>query len=129
MLRKINFALKIVLFSTLFASLEQASIEAQQVNSRTQLRSRPILSNLESRSFAEDPEAFFPDSQQDTLNYPDGTVGRRTQTQSNFKFIGQEFKVIMGETTNADPEFDTFARNEAQTDKVRVLFQIDEWKN
>lgn len=129
MSRKINLILKTVLFSTLFVFLEQGAIEAQQNNSKPQRRSMPILSNLESRSWLENPEAFFPEAEQDTLNYPDGTVGRRTQTQSDFKFIGQEFQVIMGETTNSDPEFDTFARNEAQTDKVRVLIQIDEWKN
>jgi hypothetical protein len=129
MSRKFSLVLKLALFSTLFTSLGQVSLEAQEVNSKTQRRSKPILSNLESRSWLEDPEAFFPDASDDTLNYPEGTVDRRSQTESQFKFIGQEFRVIMGETSHADPEFDTFARNEAQTDKVRVLIQIDEWKN
>lgn len=131
MLSKLNIVLKLGILSAVSTFLFQAfPVEAQQTNSRTQIRSKPTLFNLESRSFSEHPEEFFPESSQlNTINYPEGTVGSRSQSESDFKFIGQEFQVKMGETTNADPEFDTFSRNEAQTDKVRVLFQIDEWNN
>jgi hypothetical protein len=130
MLPKIRIALKLGLFSAISASLFQAFPVEAQSNSRPPDPSRPILSNLESRSFSQNPEAFFPDSsQQNTIDYPEGTVGSRSQSESDFEFMGQEFEVKMGETTNADPEFDTFSRNEAQTDKVRVHVEVLEWNN
>lgn len=129
---KTSIALKIGLVSVISATLLQAfPVQAQEDQSRLRFRSKPTLNNLESRSFAKNPEEFFPGSSgQNTLAYPQGTVGTRSQTESDFQFIGQEFQVKMGETTNAaDPEFDTFSRNEAQTDKVRVLVEVVEWNN
>ncbi|PSF39505.1 hypothetical protein C7H19_01575 [Aphanothece hegewaldii CCALA 016] len=129
MSREIGSTLKLVLFSAISATLLQAFPVEARPNSRPQMRSRPILSNLESRSFSENPEAFFPNSGQDIITYPEGTVGSRSQSESDFEFLGQNFEVKMGETTHADPEFDTFSRNEAQTDKIRVNVNVLEWNN
>jgi hypothetical protein len=131
MLKQTNIALKIGLVSAIAASSwPVVPVQAQENSSKLRSRSRPALNQLESRSFAKNPEAFFPNpSGQDALVYPEGTVGRRSSAESEFKMIGQEFQVKLGETTHADPEFDTFSRNEAQTDKIRVLINLVEWNN
>lgn len=128
MLIPLNTALKIGVFSITSALVIQAfPVNAQEAKPRVQNRSVPALANLESRSFQEDPEEFFPHSQQGTLKYPEGTVGSRSQ--SDFEFLGQEFIVKMGETSHAEEDFDTYTRNEAQSDKVRVLLEVWEWQD
>lgn len=121
----------ILLFGTIFTFLEQAPIVAQNVKPQVQLRHRPVLLNLESRSFSENPEAFFPRTTElEDINYSEESIGRFSQNEPDFK-LGEDLQVKMGETTSssADPEFDTFSRNEAQSDKVRVLIQLGDWTN
>lgn len=131
MIRQIAIVLGVGALLTTAASLIQIEpVNAQQSKQRVQTRAGNSLSNLESRSISKDPEVFFPESSQRTTpKYPEGASDNSSQSESRFELMGEEFIFKQGETVSSDDDFDSFYRNEAQSDKVRVLMTVDEWNN
>jgi hypothetical protein len=133
MIRQISLILGIGVFLTICAHTVRAEpVERQITTQRVQRSTRDFFNSLENRSFAEDPDVFFPEISQETAPYfSEGTVGNLSMYDAEFEALGEEFKVDVGENiSDRDPFFDSSVPSGRDNDeKVRVLIELGEWNN
>ncbi|AFY79466.1 MAG: hypothetical protein IGR93_13255 [Hydrococcus sp. C42_A2020_068] len=134
MLRQISLILGIGAFLTICANTAQAEpVEKTITAQRVQRSTRDFFDRIENRSFANDPEVFFPEISQETAPYfSEGTVGNLSMYDAEFEAFGEEFKVDVGENIgDRDLFFNPSVPpgRDINDEKVRVLIELEQWNN
>ncbi|WP_013324610.1 hypothetical protein [Gloeothece verrucosa] len=94
-------------------------------NQGVQKRADRALSNIENRSVSKDFEAFFLD--QTTINYPQGTVGERSQGQNQPQLLDNIRIEIGDDSPNNKMELFPNARGADRSNSSQILYQFEEW--
>lgn len=133
MLRQICLSLGLGAFLTVGTNIQPATAQ------RVQMSSDGVLDTLESRSYEDNPEVFFPEiSQEEPPYFPEGSVGTLSDENSfEFEAFGEEFIVGAGEFLADDyPYTDPLVysgqsgfADVSEDEEVWFLLELEEWNS